>query len=260
MTLLPSEPPAPALCPVCETMPPSPDDPLCQGCRRRADAQLRPWMLLDPAARVLLTCGVEALLGMVAGLLVLMPLALAAGQAPRLASPSGLLLMCAVGGGLVGCVALFYQLIMKMWIAYPGRWALAKAGGLGALAVQVGLLGLLGLRLDTRPEWLISALVVPLEWVIGVTVALWQTRLLVPPFQRAGVWRRWSVAGWTSASLAHLGLALLSPPSGDGMTLVVGTVLSFVVCGAASHTALARFELDARLAARAGSSDPSASG
>lgn len=239
----------PNLCPVCQAVPPYGGDPLCLTCRARASAQLDWRLLLEAGLRLAVACGIEGLIGMLAGVLMFLPLSAASSSKYTLGDLQGMFAVsCVLFAPLIAGV---YQLLLRVWVVSPWRWAAANTAGSLALGGLVLALSLGGLRLGALPDWQLSALVVPFEWGLGVGVALWQARLLVPPFQRREVWRRWSLIGWTGAAAVHMTVALAVPSSNDGFTLWLGTVSGFAAYGVVAHLVLTAFALDASLAARA---------
>lgn len=238
---------AQALCPVCELLQPQPHDVFCSACRGRANAQINASIFAGLAGRFLVTICIESLLGIFTGFLLFIPIgAMSSGQV-TLANTALLFGMNLVF--IAPIIASLYTWTLRSWLRRAQAWATGSTVAAVSLSLLMFLAVFLGgLRLTTLPELILSLSVILFEWCIGVTVALWQGRLLMPPFQQIRVWKRWSVLGWSIACIFHIAIALLHPPS--VVSLWLGTAVSFFIYGIISHCVLARFVLNEKLAAR----------
>jgi len=179
---------------------------------------------------------IESLLGIFTGFLLFIPIgAMSSGQV-TLANAALLFGMNLVF--IAPIIASLYTWTLRSWIRRAQAWATGStfaALSLGLLMFLAVFLG--GLRLNTLPDLILSLSIIASEWGIGVAVALWQGKLLTPPFQQTASWQRWSVLAWTIACMFHLAIALVHPPS--VVSLWLGTAASFFIYGIITHSVLA---------------------
>lgn len=190
---------------------------------------------------------IEGLFGIFTGFLLMLPMGAASSGQVTLASVAFMFLTNLVL--IAPIVASLYTWTLRAWIDRSQLWATANTVGAVAMGVLMFIAVLLGgLRRTTLPDMLLSSVVIGGEWVIGIAVAWVQYFLLRPPFQCRATWQRWSVVGWTGASLLHLGIAFMHPPI--EVSLWFGTAAAYFFYGVVAHGVLAWFALNATLADR----------
>jgi hypothetical protein len=194
--------------------------------------------------RLLGTIVLEAFFGIMAGLLVMLPISIASSNQSSSLTFLGAFVLQAVF--IAPIIASLYTWTLRLWITRAAFWGWANAARALLLGVLVSLAVLSGLRLDTLPKPLLLLGVLGAEWLVGVGIARWQERYLRSPFQRRAIWRRWSILGWTIGCLAHVVVALLITT--NEVSLWLGTAAAFTAYGLVAFVVLARFAFEESVA------------
>jgi hypothetical protein len=185
----------------------------------------------------------ELFFGMLTGFLFLLPIG--AVSSSQLAWHE-VLFMFGFNVALVAPImASLYTWTLRPWVHYPQAWAASNTTRALVPGVLMFCAVMLGLRLDTFPEIVLSLVVLIGEGSIRGMTAWWQRRYLVPPLQQPALWDRWSLVGWSLGTIVHLLVVSLFAMVGNvSSSLFFGTVMAYTVSGIVNHTILAYFAVN----------------
>jgi hypothetical protein len=199
--------------------------------------------MLGIIVRLMLVICVEMFFGVLAGMLVLIPIA-------AISSPN--ISWSNIGFTFVFSVLLIAPIIgsiytwsLRSWIMQSKSWAIVNTVGALLPGWLMFFAVILGLRTTTMSELLLSIVVIIGEWCIGIAVVVVQSQYLVPRLQNRNIWIFGGVIGWSFGALLHLAVALsgLHPV----LSLWIGSAVAFSAYGIIAHCILAYFAVNIQL-------------
>lgn len=236
-------------CPLCGTMMVAASSLFCPSCRLDVD-RMATRESYRPIIIHLVSLGcVEVFFGVLTGFLVLLPIA--AMSSSQLAWHEVLFMFGFNVALIAPIMASLYTWMLRPWVHYPQAWAILNTTRALVPGVLMFCAVMLGLRLDTFPEVMLSLVVLISEGCIRGMTAWWQRRYLVPPLQQRVLWDRWGLVGWSLGTIVHLLVLFLLAMGGNASSsLFFGTVMAYTVSGIVSHTILAHFAVTKQLVER----------
>lgn len=231
-------------CQACQLRPAEARDLFCLPCRSHIKKRLYGPAGGSLALRFIGMILLEAFFGIMAGLLVMIPISIASSSQSSSLTWLGAAVLQTIF--IAPIIASLYTWTLRPWIARAAIWGWLNAARALILGLVTSLAVVNGLRLNTLPKPFLLLSVLVTEWLIGIGIARWQERYLRPPFQRRTLWRRWSMLGWTIGCLVHTAVALLI--TSDPLSLWLGTAAAFTTQGLIAFVVLARFAFEESVA------------